>query len=104
MLFCPKCGSILSTKTKNGKKVPACSCGYVGNEPVKLLTEKLSKKSSDIQVVEKQIETLPTIEADCQKCGNKMAYYWTIQTRAADEGETKFLKCKKCDHTWRDYG
>ena len=104
MLFCPKCGSIMSTKIKNGKNVAACSCGYVGKESVKPLTEKINKKSSDIQVVEKQTETLPTIEEECPKCGHQLAYYWTIQTRAGDEGETKFLKCKKCNHTWRDYG
>ncbi|PJB94591.1 transcription factor S, partial [Candidatus Pacearchaeota archaeon CG_4_9_14_0_8_um_filter_35_24] len=24
-------------------------------------------------------------------------------TRAADESETKFYRCTKCDHTWREY-
>jgi len=41
---------------------------------------------------------------ECPKCGNKEAYYWTVQTRAGDEAETKFLKCTRCKHTWRDYG
>ncbi|PIO07920.1 transcription factor S, partial [Candidatus Pacearchaeota archaeon CG10_big_fil_rev_8_21_14_0_10_35_219] len=31
------------------------------------------------------------------------AYFWTMQTRAADESETKFYRCTKCDHTWREY-
>jgi len=81
-----------------------CGCGYVGKEPIKSLKEQINKKSSDIQVVDKEAETLPTTEAECSKCGHKEAYYWTMQTRAADEGETKFLKCKNCNHTWRDYG
>ena len=40
---------------------------------------------------------------ECPKCRHKKAYYWTVQTRAGDEAETKFLKCEKCSHTWRDY-
>ncbi|MBI2108536.1 transcription factor S, partial [Candidatus Woesearchaeota archaeon] len=31
------------------------------------------------------------------------AYFWLVQTRAGDEPETKFLRCEKCSHTWRDY-
>ena len=42
-------------------------------------------------------------EVECPKCGNTEAYYWTIQTRSGDEAETKFHKCTKCKHTWRDY-
>ncbi|MEK6946569.1 MAG: transcription factor S, partial [Nanoarchaeota archaeon] len=34
---------------------------------------------------------------------HKTAYFWLVQTRAGDEPETKFLKCEKCGHTWRDY-
>jgi DNA-directed RNA polymerase subunit M len=32
-----------------------------------------------------------------------MAYFWTQQTRGADEPETRFFKCTKCSHTWREY-
>ena len=39
----------------------------------------------------------------CEKCGNKAAYYWTQQTRGADEPETRFFKCTKCEYTWREY-
>jgi len=26
-----------------------------------------------------------------------------IQTRAADEPPTRFYRCTKCGHTWREY-
>jgi DNA-directed RNA polymerase, subunit M/Transcription elongation factor TFIIS len=42
-------------------------------------------------------------EVTCPKCGNHEAYYWMIQTRAADEPPTRFYKCVKCGHTWREY-
>ncbi|MBD3310349.1 transcription factor S, partial [Candidatus Woesearchaeota archaeon] len=53
--------------------------------------------------VEQDFETDPVTKAECPKCHNKEAYYWEVQTRAADEPPTKFLKCTKCKHIWRDY-
>ena len=38
------------------------------------------------------------------ECGLGKARFWLVQTRASDEPETKFFKCEKCKHTWRDYG
>ena len=105
MLFCPKCGAILVPKKSNNKKVMACSCGYVNrNIENATITEESTEKSKEVEIVENQPETLPETDAECSKCGNKVAYYWTLQTRAGDEAETKFLKCKKCKHIWRDYG
>ena len=68
------------------------------------LTETINKKSKEVEVIEKtDFETLPKINAECEKCGHKKAFYWTMQTRAGDEPETKFLRCEKCRYTWRDY-
>ena len=107
MLFCPTCGSIMMPKEKNGKKVSECpKCGYVSADASSMkLKEKIKDKSKELGVVETSgDERLPTTDAECAHCGHKKAYYWTQQTRAADEGETKFLKCEKCKHTWREYG
>ena len=104
MMFCPKCGSLIVPKKKGGATVSACSCGYVGHEKTSgSLKEKIKKKKEEIGVVDADVEYLPTTEAECPKCKHNLAYYWTMQTRAADESETKFLKCAKCKHTWRDY-
>jgi transcription factor S len=106
MIFCPKCGSLLRPKTEKGKKMLACHCGYssknTGDAEIK---ETISKKSKAVEVVseKQQGEHLPLTDAECSKCGNKKAFFWTVQTRAGDEPETKFLKCEKCGHTWRDY-
>ena len=40
---------------------------------------------------------------ECEKCGNKEAFYWQIQTRAGDEPMTRFYRCTKCKETWREY-
>jgi DNA-directed RNA polymerase subunit M len=103
-MFCPKCGSILMPKTKNNKRVIECSCGYKEKDlsKFKKITE-IVKPGKSIEVIEEEIEILPLTDETCSKCGNLKAYYWTVQTRAGDEPETKFLKCEKCKHIWRDY-
>ncbi len=104
-MFCPKCGSILMPKKAEGKNVMACSsCSFVDrkSEGAKL-TEK-SKEKAKVDVIESsENNILPRVDAECGKCGHGKAFFWTVQTRAGDEAETKFLKCEKCSHTWRDY-
>ncbi len=104
MLFCPKCGSIMLPTKKEGKKLNVCRCGHSSKEAAPTLKEIIKKAPSTVGVAKNETNTLPKTEADCPKCHSKTAFYWTMQTRAADEGETKFLKCEICNHTWRDYG
>lgn len=61
------------------------------------------KEKKNVEVVDAEIEHLPVTKEECPKCGNDEAYYWSLQTRAADEPETRFFKCSRCKHTWRDY-
>ncbi len=94
-------------KKIEGKNVMACSsCSFVDKKMESArLTERSAAARTKVDVIEsnKEDEVLPKIEAECEKCKHKKAYYWTVQTRAGDEAETKFLKCEKCGHTWRDY-
>jgi len=103
-MFCPKCGSILVPKSEGSKKILHCKCGYNNKEDISGMkfTEKLKVKKQ-VEVIEKEIDTNPLTDADCPKCKHKKARYWTVQTRASDEPATKFYKCEKCKHTWRDY-
>ena len=101
MEFCPKCGAVLIQK-KN--KDSCLRCSYSAKSKLKLKTsEKLGEKKKIIVISEKDSEVRPVIEQACKKCENKKAYFWTLQTRASDESETKFFKCTKCDFTWREY-
>ena len=104
-MCCPKCGSLLLPKKEGNKKVIICSCGYKSDniEQTKI-TETVKNTEKEIEVVEKNdLEILPKTDAKCDKCGHKTAFFWTLQTRSGDEPETKFLKCEKCENTWRDY-
>jgi len=102
MKFCPKCGSICLPKKEAGKTIFVCKCGHseLGEARIK---ETVKHHELKIEVAEKGIEIHPVTKAKCPKCGNTEAYFWEIQTRAADEAATAFFKCKKCSHIWRKY-
>ena len=83
-----------------------CSCGYEAKDAGNLqITEKKEKVKHQLDVVdpEQDDKVHPETEAECPTCGNRKAYFWEVQTRAGDEPPTKFLKCTKCKHIWRDY-
>lgn len=104
-MFCPKCGSIMLPKKVDGKVVLSCSCGYKDKGKVETLLKETKEKNmnDEVVVVDKNYTSDILVDAECHKCHHKKAYFWTIQTRASDEPETKFFKCEKCGHTWRDY-
>ncbi|NQV09148.1 transcription factor S [Candidatus Woesearchaeota archaeon] len=102
-MFCPKCGSILTIKNTGKKTVMGCSCGYIKKDKGGFEIKESVKKTKEIEVVEKDIQPDPITQVECPKCKNKEAYFWTVQTRASDEPETKFMKCVKCSQIWRDY-
>lgn len=101
MEFCPKCGAVLIQKKK---RYGCARCNYASKDKVKLsASEKIEGKKQIAVIKEKDTETFPVISETCRKCKNDKAFFWTIQTRAGDEAETKFYKCTKCGHTWREY-
>ena len=104
-IFCPRCGSILIPKRVGKKTKLICSCGYKEKNKISLIIREEIKesKADKIEIVDKKIEILPKTKEECQKCKNPESYYWIVQTRSADEAPTRFFKCVKCDHTWRQY-
>ena len=92
MLVCRKCGK--KEKLGKGEQIGFTTKG----------STKLRKKSS-IPVIdsEKQLSKLSTIAVECPKCKNVGAIWWMVQTRGVDEPPTRFYKCIKCSHTWREF-
>ena len=115
MEFCPKCGSRLEPKkSKTGKKallMLVCpKCGYKKQESakkvepvVKVIQHNPQQLVAVIGKEEQKLRTLPTVRIECPKCGNNTAYVWQVQTRGADESSTQFLRCTKCNFTFREY-
>ena len=116
MEFCPKCGSRLEPKKgKSGKEksliLTCAKCGYKKPTAGKKIEPKVAKvfqhKPTQLVAVigkeEQKLRTLPTVRMECPKCGNNLAYVWQVQTRGADESSTQFLRCTKCNYTFREY-
>jgi len=115
MEFCPKCGSRLEPKkSKTGKAallMLVCpKCGYKKQESakkvepvVKVIQHNPQQLVAVIGKEEQKLRTLPTVRIECPKCGNNTAYVWQVQTRGADESSTQFLRCTKCNFTFREY-
>ena len=115
MEFCPKCGSrITQKKSKTGKKIKislvCLKCGYTKKETKKTTPLTILKNNENPQkfvtVITKEdqkLNTLPTLKVECPKCGNKKVFVWQVQTRSGDESSTQFMRCTKCDHTFREY-
>ena len=104
MRFCNRCGGLLLPDPSNKKKFVCGSCGAKTELKDKILIkEKVNNKDEKIGVIEKDVEVNPKTDANWNKCGNRQAYFWTVQTRAGDEAETRFFQCTKCNHRWREY-
>ncbi len=105
-MFCQKCGSLLTPKKEGGKRILACTCGFKDTKVEETRITDIKKDERAVEVIdldESETKALPLIEIKCPKCNHDKAHYWMVQTRASDEPETKFHKCEKCKHVWRDY-
>ncbi len=109
MEFCPKCGKVMILKKKSSNSTLVCPrCGFEKKAEEVVVTNVVKKRSKPspltIESGEEEKVLPTTTDVVCPKCGNREAYWWSIQTRSADEPMTLFFRCTKCNHTWREYG
>ncbi|MFH0869258.1 MAG: transcription factor S [archaeon] len=101
MKFCPKCSSLLIPA---GSELVCKSCGHKETGEVNVFRDiKKDKKKLAVEQGHSDVDTLPTMKKPCPKCQHGEAFFWTLQTRSADESETEFFRCKKCGYSWRKY-
>jgi len=50
------------------------------------------------------LRTLPTIGAQCQKCGGNKAETWTVTVGSVGVSSITFCRCVSCGYTWREIG
>lgn len=84
----------------------ACSvCDHVEevSEPEEYMLVREGRSSEEPRVIEGGVDNLPKVKVKCEKCGHDEAYWWTRQTRGADEPMTRFFRCTRCNHVWREY-
>jgi len=102
MEFCPNCGKMLMPKKGKIK----CRCGYEKSLKKKEIEEQYTMEGETnpemkVIVTDRDNVALPTTTITCYKCGGTKGYWWTVQTRSADEAPTNFIRCAKCGNTWR---
>ena len=104
----------MQKKSKTGKKIKisleCLKCGFTKKDTKKGSTNNIIKKKENPQKFvtvitkeEQKLNILPTLKILCPKCGNNKVYVWQVQTRGGDESSTQFMRCTKCDHTFREY-
>ena len=108
MEFCEKCGGLMIPKKSGSHVVIICrKCGKkkASKEKKFKISVFSENKKSKIIVLDKKskIDVLPKTNVPCPECDNREAYWWMQQMRAADEPPTRFFKCTKCSHVWREY-
>jgi DNA-directed RNA polymerase subunit M len=99
---------MMAPRKISGKNVYKClKCGY--EEEVKsseVITTKIKHSETEKTLVleEEMPQGAQKIKGViCPNCKNDEAYFWILQTRAADEPATRFYKCTKCGKVWREY-
>lgn len=94
-------------KKFGGETILKCnSCGHSvkADELDGYRLVKPGKKEEEIAVIDEETKpALPTARLECPKCGHSTAYWWQLQTRSADEPTTRFYRCTRCGHQWREY-
>lgn len=100
--FCPSCGSILPLP-----KGFTCSAFITCVVCSALIESNLFDQISSTRTIifnpreslikkESKIDKGPVVERKCKKCPSERMYYFTLQTRSADEGQTVFYTCCDC--------
>ncbi len=105
MDYCDDCDGIIVAEKSGDETAFKCrSCGkkYEKKGGEMEIREESDTASKEITVGNDD-ESLPVTDEDCEECGNDEAYWWTEQTRSADEPPTRFYRCTECSHTWRVY-
>ena len=111
--FCPRCGGIMyPRRSSEGLEFYCPKCGYreaSGGGDVSMYRMRVEVKHSPKEKMRVIREEGPAGAellvgaVECPKCGYGEVYFWMMQTRSADEPMTRFYRCRRCGHTWREY-
>ena len=93
MKFCPNC-DIRLKKTSGSTKLECPKCHYAEGDTTKPEEEKISEEpQSDFMVLDENEgkDVLPTIEIECEKCGNNEAVWWSYKLGVLTNQQRNFI-------------
>ncbi|TDZ61185.1 DNA-directed RNA polymerase I subunit RPA12 [Colletotrichum trifolii] len=111
LVFCADCGNLLPASMGTVKNILVCDCcgaetKDTGSKTIVTQTKPSDfpsalrqKLQSNVQAVDKNINTEATINETCPKCGREEVRFTAVQLRSADEGSTIFYTCD-CGYKW----
>jgi DNA-directed RNA polymerase subunit M/transcription elongation factor TFIIS len=103
---CRQCG-FMNPHGPDGTLLTHAQVNMVELEPSKLVHDE--QQAAGERYLASVDETLreavtpnlrPTTQQRCEECGWNEAYYWAAQVRGADEGQTAFFECVRCQNVW----
>eukprot|EP01130_Rhizamoeba_saxonica_P001839 TRINITY_DN11675_c0_g1_i1.p1 TRINITY_DN11675_c0_g1~~TRINITY_DN11675_c0_g1_i1.p1 ORF type:complete len:121 (-),score=15.26 TRINITY_DN11675_c0_g1_i1:107-469(-) len=103
--FCQECNSLLSLPKKSG--IMNCDiCGFScmsGDVESQEIVTNSRKREEDRGFVVAESEGQMIVDGTvvCEKCGCIKISFYTRQMRSADEGQSVFYTCTKCQWKWR---
>ena len=106
--FCPQCGTILDPPELTDKvKCSLCpfTCNYVDMRVKEVVTKSPPSGHPPSWAVDEEegvndMEKHATIEEPCPKCGHPELFFYTMQLRSVDEGQTVFYECPECSYKY----
>lgn len=104
MLFCPNCGNVLLLKREASMQwyCQTCPYAYDVRRTMTTTTTLERKQVDDVLGGDDAWKNVDQIDALCEKCGNRRAYFLQIQIRSADEPSSLFYKCTNCAFRWSE--
>ena len=107
--FCPQCGTILDPPDSDYVVCTTCSFKTLYTElgVAEICTRSAAKakptwiddQEEDGEPQEKQMKHAK-IEEPCPKCSHPELYFYTMQLRSVDEGQTVFYECPACQYKY----
>jgi DNA-directed RNA polymerase I subunit RPA12 len=108
-LFCEECGSLLDPPESTRSEVQCASCGahvphatFLKHRVQTVLRTGALGGAGDIDEAEAEAAAKgknaerALVAEQCERCKHPEMYYYTMQLRSADEGQTVFYECPQC--------
>eukprot|EP01094_Clydonella_sp_ATCC50884_P030158 TRINITY_DN9734_c0_g1_i1.p1 TRINITY_DN9734_c0_g1~~TRINITY_DN9734_c0_g1_i1.p1 ORF type:complete len:130 (+),score=32.33 TRINITY_DN9734_c0_g1_i1:172-561(+) len=100
--FCDVCGSIMRLPGQGPAVVcTACQHTHLYEAPADVHSQSNMRVVFGVKqkkIGEHDADQRPTVERNCDGCGNKEMVFSTAQLRSVDEGQTIFYECLQCGH------
>eukprot|EP00735_Rhodelphis_limneticus_P010664 TRINITY_DN3467_c0_g1::TRINITY_DN3467_c0_g1_i1::g.20540::m.20540 TRINITY_DN3467_c0_g1::TRINITY_DN3467_c0_g1_i1::g.20540 ORF type:complete len:133 (+),score=-0.97,sp/O94703/RPA12_SCHPO/45.13/9e-23,TFIIS_C/PF01096.13/4.6e+02,TFIIS_C/PF01096.13/2.7e+02,TFIIS_C/PF01096.13/6.7e-17,DZR/PF12773.2/0.0039,DZR/PF12773.2/0.014,DZR/PF12773.2/13,UPF0547/PF10571.4/8.9,UPF0547/PF10571.4/0.3,UPF0547/PF10571.4/0.89,UPF0547/PF10571.4/2.9e+02,zf-ribbon_3/PF13248.1/1.6,zf-ribbon_3/PF13248.1/0.0016,zf-ribbon_3/PF132 len=98
--FCERCGSLLDSTDVIGSHRFCSRCGFkFSSEGSIVITTKGKVRPNPFEDKAEEVsKERATVKEVCPKCGHGRMAFHTAQLRSADEGQTVFYECLKCQY------